>query len=52
MARWWNRLQSQIYSRVRWLPELYARASGGTEPDVPLPPLAAPTTPLGLPKLG
>jgi D-proline reductase (dithiol) PrdB len=46
MARWWNQLQSTVYSRLRWLPELYARALAGDDEELPLPPLASLRRPL------
>jgi D-proline reductase (dithiol) PrdB len=40
MARWWNQLQSLVYSRFRWLPELAARRVVQREGVIDLPPLA------------
>ena len=46
MARWWNRLQSAIYTRLHWINELYARATSGRGAEIPLPLLVAPRRPL------
>lgn len=46
MPRWWNQLQSVAYSRLRWLPEWYARSRASRSEDVPLPPLADLRVPL------
>lgn len=40
MARWWNRLQSAVYTRLHWINELYARATSRRTAEVPLPALA------------
>jgi len=45
MARWWNRFQSKIYARARWLSERYGRRAGSFD-DIPLPPLAPLRRPL------
>ena len=43
MARWWNRLQSNVYTRFHWINELYARSvRKKASADVAMPPLAAP----------
>ncbi len=52
MARWWNRLQSAVYTRVHWINELYARATSGRAAEIPLPPLARPRRPLAEARLG
>jgi D-proline reductase (dithiol) PrdB len=46
MARWWNRLQSVVYTRLHWINELYARAAGREVGEIPLPPLATVRSPL------
>lgn len=47
MARWWSQLQSLVYSRLRWLPELAARRVADREAAIPLSPLAALRKPFG-----
>jgi len=43
MARWWNRLQSNVYTRFHWINELYARSvRKRASADVAMPPLAPP----------
>ncbi len=43
MARWWNRLQSNVYTRFHWINELYARAvRKKASADIAMPPLAPP----------
>jgi hypothetical protein len=52
MARWWNRFQSGVYTRVHWINELYARATSGRSAEIPLPPLASPRQPLSRARVG
>ena len=43
MARLWNRLQSNVYTRFHWINELYARAvRKKASADIAMPPLAPP----------
>ena len=43
MARWWNRLQSNVYTRFHWMNELYALAvRNKASADIAMPPLAPP----------
>ncbi len=46
MPRWWNQLQSVAYSRLRWLPEWYARSHAIQSQEIPLPSLADLRVPL------
>jgi D-proline reductase (dithiol) PrdB len=52
MARWWNRLQSAVYTRAHWINELYARATSGRTAEIPLPPLAELRRPLPEARVG
>jgi hypothetical protein len=43
MARWWNRLQSNVYTRFNWINELYGRAiRNKASAAIAMPPLAPP----------
>jgi D-proline reductase (dithiol) PrdB len=46
MARWWNRLQSAVYTRLHWINEWYARFGRTPPGEIPLPPLADAARPL------
>ncbi len=52
MARWWNRLQSAVYTRLHWINALYARVAGTKEVEIPLPPLVPLARPLNQARIG